>query len=232
MLRGDDVSDLQARLARLGFDCGKVDGIFGPLTAGAFQQFQRNCGLAADGVCGADSVRLLTRLARQTGDGPGIAMLREGERFRNTRLSLGCSRVVVGQFGGLSTLARLIGKQLRSAGALVVPLDEPDALTQATIATVATVDCVVLVSVPVGCSPDPRGRTLGATPATVVTPCPRLATMGLNPIGNPNWAKQTADTVEQLVGTVRDRTTTPIVCSRGDRVRTPRQLRRRHRALL
>ena len=73
MIRGDDVSDLQARLARLGFDCGKVDGIFGPLTAGAFGQFQRNSGLAADGVCGADSVRLLTRLARQTGDGPGIA---------------------------------------------------------------------------------------------------------------------------------------------------------------
>ena len=35
--------------------------------------------------------------------------------------------------------------------------------------------------------------------------------MGLNPIGNPDWAKQTADTVEQLVSTIRDRTTTPIV---------------------
>ncbi len=35
--------------------------------------------------------------------------------------------------------------------------------------------------------------------------------MGLNPIGNPNWAKETADTVERLVNTVRDRTTTPIV---------------------
>ena len=35
--------------------------------------------------------------------------------------------------------------------------------------------------------------------------------MGLNPIGNPDWAKQTADAVEQLVNTIRDRTTTPIV---------------------
>ncbi|MGD9701508.1 MAG: peptidoglycan-binding protein [Acidimicrobiia bacterium] len=130
-MRGDDVAELQARLARLGFDCGKVDGIFGSLTATAFERFQRNCGLVADGVCGADSVRLLTRLALQTGDGPGIAMLREGEHFRDTELSLDRGRVVVGQFGGLSAVARIVAKQLRSAGALVVPLDEPDVLTQA-----------------------------------------------------------------------------------------------------
>jgi N-acetylmuramoyl-L-alanine amidase len=143
MLRGDDVADLQARLARLGFDCGKVDGIFGPLTADAFERFQRNCGLVTDGVCGADSVRHLTRLARQTGDGPGIAMLREGETFRDTSLSLACSRVVVGQFGGLSAVARLIGKQLRSAGALVVPLDEPDSLTQAQTANAFRADVYI-----------------------------------------------------------------------------------------
>ncbi|MGD9701511.1 MAG: hypothetical protein AB7Q42_24050 [Acidimicrobiia bacterium] len=35
--------------------------------------------------------------------------------------------------------------------------------------------------------------------------------MGLNPIGNPDWAKQTADTVERLVGSVRDKTTKPLV---------------------
>ena len=30
MMRGDDVAELQARLNSLGFDTGKVDGIFGP----------------------------------------------------------------------------------------------------------------------------------------------------------------------------------------------------------
>jgi predicted lysophospholipase L1 biosynthesis ABC-type transport system permease subunit len=35
--------------------------------------------------------------------------------------------------------------------------------------------------------------------------------MGLNPIGNPNWAKETADLVERLVTSVRDKTTKPIV---------------------
>lgn len=143
LLRGDDVSDLQARLARLGFDCGKVDGIYGNLTAAAFERFQRNCGLAVDGVCGADSVRLLDRLARQSGTGPGVAMVREGEVFCNASLSLVRCRVVVGQFGGLSTVARLVCRQLRSAGALVVPLDEPDAIMQATTANTFAADVYV-----------------------------------------------------------------------------------------
>lgn len=35
--------------------------------------------------------------------------------------------------------------------------------------------------------------------------------MGLNPIGNPDWPKETADTIERLVGMLRDRTTKPAV---------------------
>ena len=33
MLRGDDVAELQVRLAQLGFNPGRIDGIFGPATA-------------------------------------------------------------------------------------------------------------------------------------------------------------------------------------------------------
>jgi N-acetylmuramoyl-L-alanine amidase len=46
-LRGDDVAELQVRLAQLGFNPGRIDGIFGPLTAGALTEFQRNCALEA-----------------------------------------------------------------------------------------------------------------------------------------------------------------------------------------
>ena len=35
MLRGDDVAELQQRLSALGFDSGRVDGIFGDLTSAA-----------------------------------------------------------------------------------------------------------------------------------------------------------------------------------------------------
>ena len=62
-LRGDDVADLQSRLARLGFDCGRVDGILGPRTARALADFQSNCGLLADGICGPDTVRSIERVS-------------------------------------------------------------------------------------------------------------------------------------------------------------------------
>ena len=35
--------------------------------------------------------------------------------------------------------------------------------------------------------------------------------MGLNPIGNPEWPKQTAELVERVVGTVRSKTTDKLV---------------------
>jgi N-acetylmuramoyl-L-alanine amidase len=130
-LRGDDVAELQARLARLGFDAGRVDGILGPLTARALTEFQKNCGLPADGVCGHDSVRALDRVIGQTGTGPGIVTVRERERLRSSPVVLSKLRVVVGQFGGLSTISRSVSRELRQAGAQVMSLDEPDAVTQA-----------------------------------------------------------------------------------------------------
>lgn len=40
--------------------------------------------------------------------------------------------------------------------------------------------------------------------------------MGLNPIGNPTFAKEAADTVERLVGKVRDNTTArAVTAARG-----------------
>jgi N-acetylmuramoyl-L-alanine amidase len=53
MMRGDDVAELQARLNSLGFDTGKVDGVFGPDTLEGLLDFQRNRGLAEDGIAGA-----------------------------------------------------------------------------------------------------------------------------------------------------------------------------------
>ncbi len=130
-LRGDDVAELQASLARLGFDCGRVDGIFGPNTARALEDFQSNCGLPNDGICGTETVHTLRRVIGQTGQGPGVAVVRERERLRQAPTALGSLRVVIGQFGGLSSISRAISRELRLAGAHVVLLDEPDAVLQA-----------------------------------------------------------------------------------------------------
>jgi N-acetylmuramoyl-L-alanine amidase len=133
-MRGDDVGALQSVLARLGFDCGRVDGILGPTTTRALEDFQRNCGLTPDGICGPETVRALDVLGRQSGSGPGVAALREFEALSGSCRRLDDLRVVIGQFGGMSSLTRQVTHALRQRGATVTATDEPDAPAQAATA--------------------------------------------------------------------------------------------------
>jgi N-acetylmuramoyl-L-alanine amidase len=66
---GDDALALQRRLTDMGFDSGRVDGVFGPDTDHAVRDFQRNVGLEPDGVCGPDTLRALDRLTRTVSGG-------------------------------------------------------------------------------------------------------------------------------------------------------------------
>lgn len=132
-LRGDDVEDLQRALNHVGFDCGRPDGILGPATIRALADFQRNCGLNADGICGRKTVHMLDVLRRQSGSGPGVASVREVESVRRTT-SLHSLRIVVGQFGGLSSIGRSVARSLRQQGATVMSTDEYDAAAQAAAA--------------------------------------------------------------------------------------------------
>jgi len=52
MLKGDDVLALQVLLNALGFDCGKTDGIFGPITQAGVLAFQAAYQLEVDGIVG------------------------------------------------------------------------------------------------------------------------------------------------------------------------------------
>jgi N-acetylmuramoyl-L-alanine amidase len=64
MIRGEDVAELQSRLNSLGFDSGKVDGIYGPDTERAVIDFQQNRHLAEDGRVGPEvvtEIHLVTR---------------------------------------------------------------------------------------------------------------------------------------------------------------------------
>ncbi len=64
MIRGEDVAELQSRLNSLGFDSGKVDGIYGPQTETSVRDFQHNRRLAEDGRVGPEvvtEIHLVTR---------------------------------------------------------------------------------------------------------------------------------------------------------------------------
>lgn len=78
---GDDVAQLQQRLNTLGFDSGRVDGVFGPDTDRALRDFQRNVGLEADGTCGPDVWRALDRLTRTVKGGAPAALMSEHQHL-------------------------------------------------------------------------------------------------------------------------------------------------------
>lgn len=80
--RGDDVRELQHGINRLGFDAGPEDGLFGPLTRRAVQEFQHNVGLAVDGVAGATTVEALRRLHRGHQSGGVAVRARQREVLR------------------------------------------------------------------------------------------------------------------------------------------------------
>jgi N-acetylmuramoyl-L-alanine amidase len=66
--RGDDVAELQVHLGQLGFNPGRIDGIFGPATEHALTDFQRNCGLTSDGTLTRATLSELTRMTLTTTD--------------------------------------------------------------------------------------------------------------------------------------------------------------------
>jgi N-acetylmuramoyl-L-alanine amidase len=71
LMRGDDVATLQSRLIDMGFNPGRVDGIYGLITEKAVKEFQKSVGVTIDGICGPGTVMSLMRLMRTvTGGAP------------------------------------------------------------------------------------------------------------------------------------------------------------------
>jgi len=69
LMAGDDVADLQMKLAELGFETGRVDGLFGRNTENALKEFQRSMGLTQDGICGSVIYKALSQLTRTVAGG-------------------------------------------------------------------------------------------------------------------------------------------------------------------
>ena len=74
LMRGDDVAALQTRLTEMGFDCGRVDGIYGPRTELAVKEFQKSVGATVDGKCGPATIIALIRLTKIVSGGVPSAL--------------------------------------------------------------------------------------------------------------------------------------------------------------
>lgn len=92
---GDDVLTLQERLLELGYDAGRPNGVFGVQTEHALRNFQRDYGLTADGICGAETVRALRQLSSPRARGGRPVLLREQERVRRAGPRLRGKRIVI-----------------------------------------------------------------------------------------------------------------------------------------
>lgn len=57
--RGQEVRQIQKKLQNLGFYSGSVDGIYGTATQKAVRNFQKSCGITADGVAGPKTLLYL-----------------------------------------------------------------------------------------------------------------------------------------------------------------------------
>jgi N-acetylmuramoyl-L-alanine amidase len=91
---GDDVATLQQRMLDMGFDCGRVDGLFGVETEQALREFQRNVGIPADGTCGPTTFKALDKLARTVVGGRPHAM-RESEAINRAGPTLSGKLVII-----------------------------------------------------------------------------------------------------------------------------------------
>ena len=195
LLRGDDVAELQRRLGSLGFDAGKIDGIFGERTNRALLDFQRNVGLVTDATCGPATLAALARLgSAATTSPPSVAAVWERERHRRRPPTLAGRTVAVGDTGGLDAVARAVAAAVLAGGGRSVLLQHPDPRAQAAEANALEVDCYVGLTLrdpgatgggvsdctPVGCwtayyrSPDgsesPEGRRLASLVQEAVVP--------------------------------------------------------------
>jgi len=114
MLRGEDIAELQRSLGALGFNTGKVDGIFGPDTQNAVGRFQRNSGLVVDAIFGPNCMTALKRLGERVEQG-SVAVVQEKEKIISKMRSDDQPSVALGHLGGFSPVVDRFAKKMRQS---------------------------------------------------------------------------------------------------------------------
>lgn len=104
---GDDVATLQARLQDLGFYTALVDGYFGLQTHNALMSYQREYGLAPDGICGPETLRSLYFLGSRV-TGGSLHAIREEEHVRRSGPRLSGKRIIIDPGRGGSDQGTLV----------------------------------------------------------------------------------------------------------------------------
>lgn len=134
MLRGDDVAELQVLLAQLGFNPGRIDGIFGPTTGDALAEFQRNCAL--DASAELTKATLLT-LRRVRATNAARSLVTDARDLAGIDPLTSGSVLICGD----GPLAEGLARRYRDTGAILVSLD----VSQEQAAHFANVHDVALV---------------------------------------------------------------------------------------
>jgi N-acetylmuramoyl-L-alanine amidase len=194
-LRGDDIAALQRRLGALGFDAGRVDGIFGERTRRALIDFQRNAGLTTDAVCGPATWGNLDRLGSHADDPEPVVGVREREALRQSPRTLLGRRVVIGDPGGWGALADAVRRVLSLRGALALTVVHPDGSAQAEHANGVGADVYLgLITADAGSAiayygahgfESPGGRCLAEALARELAPLLPAGTPTINPMALP-----------------------------------------------
>jgi N-acetylmuramoyl-L-alanine amidase len=140
MLRGDDVADLQTRLCSLGFDTGRVDGIFGDQTSYALAEFQRNVQLPVDATAGLATIGELVRVSSRHQTLELVSMVRERERLRSAEPTLRGRHVGIGEVDALGAVTAALSRRLGAQGARVTLIHDEGESAQAQAANTAEVD--------------------------------------------------------------------------------------------
>jgi len=104
LMHGDDVATLQNRLVEMGFNCGRVDGIYGPRTSSAVSEFQKSVGVTVDSKCGPATIIAVLRLTTIVSGGAPVR-LREDVSHKNRGPALADKVIVLdpswgGEFTG------------------------------------------------------------------------------------------------------------------------------------
>ena len=148
MLRGDDVAQLQGKLSWLGFDPGKIDGIFGPTTHRALSDFQVNVGMAGDGICGPDTI---AELERNFGRSPiTVTGVRELIELGSKRRNPAGLTIVITSGLDLASVAEAVRSSLAKGGFRALNFCHPDVALLAELANTGKADVVLHLEVSEG----------------------------------------------------------------------------------